>query len=154
MKEKSAQVYASKLLARPNVQQYIQDRKKAAANRVELSVSKVLTGLLRIAEFDPRKIFDDKGRPIPIHKLDDATALGISSIDFHITSKRLSSGRRKLIYTPKNIKTEARKPAWELLGTHMKMWQGEESGATAQDFVNEIREFADAVGAGVPGGKI
>ena len=153
-KESSAQVMASILLKSKRVNQYIQSRKKAAANRVEISVSRVLKGLLRIAEFDPRNFLDSKGRPIPIHKLPDDLALGSAGMEFNVHSRRTPTGQRKLTYYPKNIKHEARKPAWELIGQHLNMFDGNEQEETAQDFIKDIRSFADEVTAGIPGGKI
>jgi len=154
MKDASAQVTASKILNRPRVYAYIQQRKKAAAGRVEITTARVLRGLLRIAEFDPRRLLDKKGRPVPIHKLDDDTALGMAGLEFDRISKRTPSGRRKIIMLPKRIKHEARKPAWELLGHHLNMFAGAGNENTPEDFVQEIREFADTIAQGVPGGKI
>ena len=154
MKETSAQVTASNLLKKPKLKKYIQARKKKAANKVELTVSKVLKGLLRIVEFDIRDLFDKKGRPIPIHKLSREVALGINSVEFSAVSKRTPSGRRKISYYPKNIRNEARKPSWELLGTHLNMFSGESTENTPEDFVNDIRNFANSVLDGIPGGQI
>lgn len=154
MKDASAQVTASKLASKPKIKQYIQERKRAAAGRVEITIARVLKGLLRIAEFDPRELFDKKGRPIPVHKLPKDVALGVSGLEISSVSRRLPSGRRKLTYYPKNVKHEARKPAWELLGTHIDMWAQNANTNTPQDFVNEIRSFADSLKDAIPGGQI
>lgn len=153
-KDTSAQVMASNLLTKPKIKKYIQDRRKAAAKKVDLGVTKVLKGLLRIAEFDPRKLLDKKGHPLPLHKLDDETALAISSLEFERVVTRTPSGRRKIKYIPKKVKHESRKPAWELLGTHLNMFTGGGNENTPQDFVNDVRKFADAVQSAVPGGQI
>lgn len=154
IKDESAQVLSSNLVNTPKIQKYIQERKKAAAARVEITTSRVLRGLLRIAEFDIRKLVDKKGRPIPINKLDNDTALGLAGLEFERISSRTKMGRLKVSYVPKKIKNEARKPAWELLGTHLNMWSDINSDDTPKDFVNEVRSFADAVSNGVPGGVI
>jgi len=154
MKDSSAQVTASMILKRPKLKKYMQARKKKAAAKVELTVSKVLKGLLRIVEFDIRKLFDSKGRPIPIHKLPTDIALGISSVDLNAVSRRLPSGRRKITYYPKHIKNEARKPAWELLGNHLNMFNGEQGTTSPEEFVNGVRDFADSILDGIPGGQI
>lgn len=153
-KENSCQVMASNVLNKPKIQQYIQERKRQAANKVEVTIARVLRGLLRIAEFDPRKLLDAKGRPIPIHKLDDDTALGMAGLDFKRDVRRTKTGQRKVTFYPHKIKTESRKPAWEMLGTHLNMWDGDTTGESAQEFVSSIREFTDSIMQGIPGGKI
>ena len=153
-KDNSAQVMASNILTKPSIQQYMQERKREAANKVEITIARVLTGLLRIAEFDPRKLLTNKGKPIPIHKLDDDIALGMGGMNFKRDLTRTKSGRRKTVYYPSKVKHEARKPAWELLGTHLNMWDGDTTGESAQEFVSSIREFTDSIMQGIPGGQI
>lgn len=41
----------------------------------------VLRERKRLAFFDPRKLFDLEGRPLPIHELDDDTAAAIAGLD-------------------------------------------------------------------------
>jgi len=153
-KDTSAQVMASNIISKPHMQQYMQERKRGAANKVEITIARVLTGLLRIAEFDPRKLLTDKGKPIPIHKLDDDIALGMGGMNFKRDVRRTKSGNRKVTYYPSKVKHESRKPAWELLGTHLNMWDGDTTGESAQEFVSSVREFTDSIMQGIPGGQI
>lgn len=153
-KKSTASVYASNMYHKPAVQQYIQDRKKAAANRVEIKTGEVLTGLLRIANFDERKLFDSKGRPIPVHKLPDDIALSIAGTEFTRVSTRTPTGRRRVLYYTKKFRTESRKAAWELIGQHLNMWDSNQTEQTAEEFIQDMRSFADSAAAMVPGGEI
>lgn len=154
MKDNSAQVTSSKLLKKPKLQRYIQQRKRAAAEKVDIKVSRVLTGLLRIAEFDPRKLMDKRGRPIPVHKLSDDIALGLSGMEFKRIINITPTGQRRVSYIPHKIKHEARKPAWELIGNYLNMFSGMNNQTSAEDFVSEMRQFANDIASMVPGGKI
>ena len=153
-KKTTASVYASNMYHKAEVQRYIQDRKKAAADRIEIKTGEVLRGLLRIANFDERMLFDSKGRPIPVHKLPDDIALAIAGTEFSRVSTRTPTGQRRVQYYTKKFKTESRKGAWELIGQHLNMWDSNVSEQTAEEFINDIRGFADSAAAMVPGGKI
>lgn len=75
--KKTANVIASELLAKPNIQSAIQEEMKKRAERTEITADKVLKEFAKLAFFDPRKLFDDKGNPKDITELEDDTAGGI-----------------------------------------------------------------------------
>lgn len=159
IKDASAKVLASLLLKTPKVQSYIQRRKRRAAERAEVKIKDVLRGLLRIATFDHRKLLTDSGKPISNFKnVDDATAMAISEIDFDYVlvplSKDKKNNKRKIQYVIKKIKTESRLRAWELIGQYLKMFDGQGASSTPQEYVKQIRDFANAISSGVPGGKL
>ena len=150
--EKSARVLASKLVKVQKIQDYIQARKKAAADRVELNVDMVLRGLLRIAMFDPRKLYKENGHMKKIPDLDDDTALGIHGIKF--SNMYIGKGKNKRIKSVlDSVQTESRKAAWDLLGTHLSMWDGNTS-TSPEEFVDDVRTFASTLKEAVPGGEI
>lgn len=150
--EASAHVLATKLLKKEAIQDYIKARKKAAAKRVELNVEMVLRGLLRIAMFDPRRLYKENGHLKRIIDLDDDTALAIHGIKYR--NIQLGRGTKKRIKTViDSVQTESRKQAWELLGTHLNMWEGN-TNTSPEEFVNDVRTFAVGVQNAVPGGKI
>jgi phage terminase small subunit len=49
--------------------------------RNNITIESTLVGIARVAFADPRKLFDKDGQPLPIHELDDDTALAIDSIE-------------------------------------------------------------------------
>jgi phage terminase small subunit len=49
--------------------------------RTEITQDRVLKEYARIGFFDPRKLFDETGIPLPIGQIDDDTAAVISGID-------------------------------------------------------------------------
>ncbi len=145
---------ASTKLKDPKIMAYIDDRQKAAAKKVEIDITKVLRVLLRIVDFDVRKLFTSQGDKIPIHKLPDEIALAISSMKFEKRVRTLPSGRKKASYVPKEVKTESRKTAIELIGQYLSMWNGQGSERSPDKFANDLRQFADKLTPGIPGGKL
>ena len=55
-------------------------------NRMELSAERTMREIARLSYFDPRKLFDETGAPLPITELDDDTAAalaGFQTLGFH-----------------------------------------------------------------------
>lgn len=78
---KTAYSQGHDLLKHPEVSKAIRAAKKARAQRMVISQDRVLQELARIAFFDPRKLFDADGKPIPINQLDDETAAALTGLD-------------------------------------------------------------------------
>ncbi len=78
---KTAYAIAEKLLRKAEIQQAVQDAKKARSKRTEITQDRVLQELARLAFFDPRKIFHGDGSPTAVHELDDDTAAAVSGLD-------------------------------------------------------------------------
>ncbi len=68
-------------LKKPEIRTAIDTGLAKLAGKVEISAERVLKERARLAFFDPRKLFDGEGRPIPIHLLDDDTAAVINGVD-------------------------------------------------------------------------
>src|SRR5512146_2851515 len=58
---RSAHVIASRLLKKDNVQALVQAHRKAAQTKVEHKTERTLQEAMRIAYFDPRKLFNADG---------------------------------------------------------------------------------------------
>ncbi|MCO1343423.1 terminase small subunit [Burkholderia multivorans] len=69
------------LLKKPEIAEAISEAMKAREQRTGITQDRVLRELARIAFFDPRKLFDSDGRPLPISELDDDTAAAIAGLD-------------------------------------------------------------------------
>ena len=49
-------------------------------NKLEVTAERIIQERARLAFFDPRKLLDDDGRPIPLSQLDDDTAAAIAGV--------------------------------------------------------------------------
>lgn len=77
---KSARAIGNENLQKPYIKNYLESRMKKKEERTEISQDQLLE-LKRIAFFDPRKLFDMKGRLKKITELDEDTRAAITSYD-------------------------------------------------------------------------
>lgn len=81
---KTAKSAASRLLTNVNVVAHLQQKNQKRTEKLELSAERVLREVMRLAFFDPRKLFDNAGNPLPIDTLDDDTAAALAGLDIVI----------------------------------------------------------------------
>lgn len=98
---KTANEQGARLLANVSVRAAIAAAQKARQERTHITADGVLRELSRIVHFDPRKLFDASGKPIPINELDDDTAAAIVGLD--VMEEYIGSGedRQFVGYTKK-----------------------------------------------------
>lgn len=83
-----------------------------------ISLERTLREIARIGYFDPRKLFDAKGEPLPITELDDDTAAVIAGLD--VLEEWEGSGEdRKLVGYVKKWKLADKKGALDMLMKHL-----------------------------------
>ncbi len=68
-------------LQKPAIQAAIQLRMADREKRTEITQDRVLQEYARIAFLDPRKLVDENGNPLPLHKLSDDVAAAIAGLD-------------------------------------------------------------------------
>ena len=116
--EKTAAQIASRLLTKVNVQDAIQAARKRRENRIEISADRVLLEIARIAFFDPRKLFDRSGNPVPITELDDDTAAAIAGLD--VDTK--ADGEPDMLTITKKLRLADKQKALDMLGRHLGLF--------------------------------
>jgi phage terminase small subunit len=79
--ERTAATGAWRLVHRPEIRARILELTAAQMKRLQMEADAVLVGLARVAQFDPRKLFDEAGRLIPVQHLDADTALSVASVE-------------------------------------------------------------------------
>jgi|SRR6185437_4013245 len=70
-----------KLRHDPVISAAIEELEAQAMEEAGITSTRAWTEVARIAFFDHRKLVDEKGEPIPLHKLDEATVAAIAGID-------------------------------------------------------------------------
>lgn len=78
---KTAGSLGERLLRNVEIRAAIDEGLQDLARRVGLSAEMVLRERMRIAFFDPRKLLDREGNPLPLQDLDDDTAAAIACLD-------------------------------------------------------------------------
>ena len=81
--KKTAYSMGQRLLKNVEVKKMIQELEEAASERTSITKDMVLKELAKIAFVDPRKLFDEEGRPKDIRFLDPDTAAALSSVDIY-----------------------------------------------------------------------
>jgi phage terminase small subunit len=80
----TARQIGSRLLRDPRIAAAVDDARKVHLAKLQadsgISLERTLKEIARLAFFDPRKLFDADGKPIPINLLDDDTAAAIAGL--------------------------------------------------------------------------
>ena len=106
------------LLQKTTIQAAIQEEMAKRAQRTEITADKVLKEFAKLAFFDPRNLFDDKGNPKDITELDDDTAAALAGLDV-VQEVDPDSGTTS--YT-KRYKLASKQAALDSLGRHLGMF--------------------------------
>jgi phage terminase small subunit len=81
----TARQQGSRLLTQVVIKAAIVDMQREVIAKVQadtgITIERTLREIARLAFFDPRKLFDAKGEPLPLTELDDDTAAAIAGLD-------------------------------------------------------------------------
>ncbi len=114
--EASAHVTASRWLKDPKIAAAIDEQRERLAAKLELTSERVLREVMRMAYYDPAKLYDENGERIPIHLLDEDTRRAVMSVE-----DETSTVNGKAVRTQR-VKMADKKGNNELLGKYLKMW--------------------------------
>lgn len=118
-------VRASQLLKRERVARRIQCSHRAKLSQLDCKAERVLQELVRIAFFDPRSIVALDGTILPVSGWSDDAASVVSGFEFKdgiITKIRFASKSQAL----------------ELLGRHLKLWDGAGDSENQKQRLHEL----------------
>ncbi len=131
----SARVSACELLAKPNVQDRIQELREERNKRLDISADRVLAELAKLAFYDPRNLFDDDGRLKTITEMDADAAAVIAGIES--THKIVGEDKDGIAVLTK-IKLPDKKSALELIGRSLAMWKDVGSKENPAEMVHRV----------------
>lgn len=134
---KTAQRIAHQLLHEtPAVAAAVQAGMDKRSAKLEITAERVLQEIARLAFFDPSKLYDEHGRPRPVHKLDEDTRRAIAGVEID----EVGGGDKPLVVTRK-VKLADKGANLERLGRHLKLFTDkvEISGAlvSVKDFTGK-----------------
>lgn len=152
MQPASIWVASSRLMDNAKVALRIEHYRLFATKRLEVSVGRIALEAARIAFFDPRELFDDDGKPIPITELPEDVARVIGSLDV----QNIEIGGKNVGRTVK-YRMLNKLGALELLARWKKMLDKDAvpeaddlDGMSEEELEQEAREaVADGVKAGI-----
>ena len=124
VKETSARVQASRLLADPNIARAIEAAKKKRSERTQITQDRVLQEIARIAFFDVRKLYraaEDGGGMLDPHELDDDAAAVLVGVDIVEETEPKEGGGREVVGYVKKAKLADKVAALTLAARHLGM---------------------------------
>lgn len=115
--ESSAHVAGARWLKNPKVAAAIAAAHVARAKKLEITSERVLEEMMKLAIFDPGKLYDQDGNRIPVARLDDITRAAIAAIDDEITDGpgRVRTHAQKIKFADKGQNLER-------LGRYLKLF--------------------------------
>lgn len=105
-----------RLLKKKHIIDAVNREMAKVGNEANVTASRVLQELMRIAFFDPSKLFDDHGRPRPLSEMDEDTRRCINVISFTV------EGRGDDATVVQQYKILDKIKALEHIGRHLAMF--------------------------------
>lgn len=120
--ETSAHVTGARLLKMPKVAAAIAAARARQVEKLELTADRVLLEFMRLAYFDPGKLYDQNGKRIPVGELDEDTRRAVAAVEDGIKDGARFQ-RVKMADKGSNL-------AW--LAKHLKLFGDDKFGATVE----------------------
>lgn len=114
----------------PQIMSMLDMRRKDICTKLEISTDRVLKERARLAFFDPRKLFNASGQPIPIHELDDDTAAALAGLDVLEEFEGTGDARTFVGYT-KKYKLADKNASLTALEKHLGMYEKDNQQKTS-----------------------
>jgi phage terminase small subunit len=107
----------SKWLRKPEVKEAVTEATERHMQEIGVRQFTVIQQMHAIATLDPRKLVDENGVLLPLHKLDAATAAAISSVEIEEVSSNGESGTRYKFKFWDKVKAN------DKLGQFLELWE-------------------------------
>lgn len=123
--EKSAAVYAARMLRNDKVAAAIEAWKQRQQQRLEINAERVIDELVKLATYDPGNLYDKDGNRLPVHKLDDVTRAAVASVEDLTTEEITEVGEtvtRKTVARSQKLKMADKGQNLERLGRYFKLF--------------------------------
>lgn len=115
--KKTAASQGERLLRNVEIASAVQAHMDKRAGAIEISATRVLQEIAKMAFFDPRKLLNDDGSPKKISELDDETAMAVAGMEI-VTKGNDDVGFADIL----KIKLTDKTKNLELLGRHLKLF--------------------------------
>lgn len=96
--EKSLTKQGTRLYQQPRIKKRMAELRIPTIAAKRLEQNDAINALARMLVFDPRRLFDDCGEPLPPHKLDDDTALALKAIKVKKVYSGADDSRETITY--------------------------------------------------------
>lgn len=138
---KSARSQASKMLSMPKIQKELKAQQSKLTKKLEISATRVLEELGRVAFSDIRTLFDDDGNLLKITDLDKDTTATLAGLDITTTHGAKNEDGTDTVEQTYKFKQWDKIAALEKLARHLGMFK--EDGTSLNINVNIEGRDAD-----------
>lgn len=125
--EKSAAVFAARMLRNDKVAAAVDAWRKRQCEKQEITAERILQELMKLATYDPGRLYDKDGQRIPVHELDDWTRAAVASVEDEVTEGAAFVTTRK-----QKIRMADKGSNLERLGKHLGLFGESSFGATVE----------------------
>ena len=125
-------------LKKPEISRAIQIRMADREKRTEISQDRVLQEYARIAFLDPRKLVDENGNPLPLHKLSDDVAAAIAGLD----AKRMA-GEEGASFEILKYKFVDKRASLSDVAKHLGMFERDNIQKGAREIIVTVETYED-----------
>ncbi|TAL78725.1 MAG: terminase small subunit [Bacteroidetes bacterium] len=143
MSDKCIDEEACILAANPKVSQRIEKLTNDLQLRNMVTIENVVSEYAKLGFFDPRKLFNEDGRPKDITELDDETAAALAGLDVQEVYEGTGEDRRFIGYT-KKYKLTDKKAALDSMAKYLGMFT-DKSEVTGNVTVNFEQSLLDMI---------
>lgn len=116
--EKSATAIGAEYLRKPHIAAAVAAKKSVQLANVELTATRVLEEMRRLAFSDVGVLFDDKGNLRPVHTLSPEDRSAIAGLEVIIKNAEAGDGKTDKVH---KLKLWDKTRALEMLGRHFKL---------------------------------
>lgn len=119
----SAKSIGSENLSKPDIQAYLQKKRKTWANKLEVTQERILTEYARVAFSDIRKFYTEQGMLLLPGELDDDSAAALAGIEVFEEFAFDLEGNRNHVGDTKKLKIHNKIQALDSLAKHLGMFE-------------------------------
>lgn len=117
----TAEVQASRMLSKANIQEYIQTKAKKIQNKLEITQERTILEIGRIAFSDPRRFYDEAGNLKNMQDLDEETAATLASVEIEETA--IKGEETPMLRKVKKVKLWDKPKGLEMLAKYFKLFE-------------------------------
>ena len=117
---KTAKQQGSRLLTHVDIQAAVAEKATRQLETVDLSATRILEEMRRLALADVRGLFDEHGNLRPLHLLTDEQAASVAGVEVIIKNAKAGDGQTDTVH---KIKVWDKPKALEMLGKHLGLFQ-------------------------------
>jgi len=110
-------------LKKPEIEGYIAELQKDAANALQITREKVLSAWKSLAYYDARKFYDENGNLLAIQDLDEETAFALAGFEVIEEKGGDGMGNQIILGYTKKIKMSDRTKALEALTKYLGLFE-------------------------------